>query len=66
LSAMVVIPELGLRKKVGNEQLKEGEAITKRALIEIPEDAKKGIYDVLIEVNDHDTNRRRYRQVKVV
>ena len=66
LSAMVVIPELGLRKKVGNEQLKEGEAITKRALIEIPEDAKKGIYDVLIEVNDHDTNRRRYRQVRVV
>ena len=66
LSATVVIPELGLRKKTGSERLREGESISKKILIEIPHDTKPGIYDVLIEINDHDTNRRRYRQIEII
>jgi len=66
LSVSVVIPELGLRKKVGNERLKRGEEDSKRILITIPKDTKPGIYDVLITVNDHDTNRRIWREVRVI
>ncbi len=66
LSATVVIPELGLRKKVGNEKLKAGETTTKTIIIPIPSDTEPGIYDVMITINDHDTNRRRYRQIKII
>ena len=66
LSATVVIPDLGLRRKVGNEKLKSGETITKRVIIPIPKNTKPGIYDVMIAVNDHDTNRVRYRQIKII
>jgi PKD repeat protein len=66
LSVTAMIPELGLRKKVGNDQLRNGKTLSRRVVIPIPKDAKPGIYDVLITVNDHDTNRRIWREFRVI
>jgi len=62
----VVVPELGLRKRVGMFELGQNDDTTRRAFIEIPSWAPPGEYTVRITISDDARTRRvRHRQFVV-
>jgi hypothetical protein len=65
-SATVIVPELGLRQKTRNIDLKTNKGVTKKFIVEIPEGTEPGFYDVMIIIYDNGLKRVRYRPIEVI
>ena len=62
----VFVPELALRQRIGHIDLETDHWVTKKFILETPEDAKPGFYDVMIVIYDNGLKRIRYRPVEII
>ena len=65
-SATVLVPELGIRQKMGSIDLSSGKSVTKKFVMEIPEDAQPGFYDVMITIYHDGVKRIKYRTIEII
>jgi len=63
VSATVVIPELGIRKKVGPFDVDKSSDASRAIMLPIPEDAEPGEYTARITISNDKLKRVRHRQV---
>ena len=63
VSATAVIQELGIRKKIGPFDLDRNDDTARTIVLEIPEYAESGRYDVRITINNDKIRRVRHRPV---
>ena len=61
-----IIPDLGIRKRVGPFDLKRNRDVLKKINLEIPPDTPPGEYDVRITISNGQFNRVKYRVITVV
>ena len=61
-----IIPDLGIRKRVGPFDLKRNKDVLKKINLEIPPDTPPGEYDLRITVSNGQFNRVKYRVITVV
>ncbi len=62
----IIVPELALRQKIGHIDLKTNKGVAKKFILEIPEDAEPGIYEVMIIIYDNGLRRVRYRPIEII
>ena len=63
VSATVVIPELGIRKKVGPFDVDKSNDASRALMLLIPEDAEPGEYTARITISNDKLKRVRHRPV---
>ncbi len=63
LHLAVTIPELGVRRVIGPFDLDDGDAVSRRVVLDIPSDGLPGVYDVRIVASNDEVRRVRVRQV---
>ncbi len=67
LKAAVAIPDLGVKASVGPmEDLPVGKRVSKTVYIELPEDAKEGMYYARITIDSGSLHRVKHRDVEVI
>ncbi len=66
VSITIVIPELGLRKKLGPFQVDSSDEVSKHIFLDIPEHTSPGWYDVRVTISDDDIRRVRIRPIKII
>jgi len=65
-SVTVMIPELDVREKYGGLSMTDGARTSSKSILEIPQDAIPGTYDMMITVYADGQQRTKYRQIEII
>ena len=66
VTIQVIIPELGLRERIGPFDINKNDYKLKKILVHIPEHSKAGDYDVRISISNDKIRRIKHRVITVI